>query len=128
MKFKILYVDDEIENLRSFYAVFRREYEVHTTPNPQEALELLKNEDFHLVLTDQRMPIMSGFEFLKELMQICPTKPPNRMMVSGYSQADEVRLSFEKYGLFDFISKPWNESFLRKRIEEAIQDCLHRVD
>jgi len=63
--FTILYVDDEIHNLISFKATFRREYKILTASGGEEGLQILKNNDVHLVLSDQRR-LQLGFYILAE--------------------------------------------------------------
>lgn len=64
-KVKILYLDDEELNLVAFKAIFRREYEVFTTTSPQEAVAYLNENEVQVILSDQKMPDISGVEFLK---------------------------------------------------------------
>ena len=65
--FTILYVDDEVHNLISFNATFRRDYKILTAQNGEEGLQVLNENEVHLVLSDQRMPEMTGVEFLQKV-------------------------------------------------------------
>ncbi len=60
----ILYIDDEIHNLNAFKASFRRIYTVQTAESAEEAYKLLEDHEFHIIISDQRMPKMTGIEFL----------------------------------------------------------------
>lgn len=61
----VLYVDDEVNNLNSFKATFRRNFNITTSETVDEALKILEQEAIHVILSDQRMPKMTGIEFLK---------------------------------------------------------------
>jgi len=119
-KKKILYVDDELVNLELLKSILYREYDVHTAITPFKGLELLKKIKFDLIITDQKMPEMTGVEFLEEVFKTYPEIPPHRMMTSGYSKPDSIDKAFEQFNLSSFIEKPWNISKLRKSIEEII--------
>ena len=91
---RVLYLDDEEANLFSFKAAFRREFEVHTCLEPHQAVRLLDEHDFHVVLSDQRMPRISGVEFFELIM---PDHPDvSRVLVTGYADTDAVLVEFEK--------------------------------
>ena len=66
--FTIIYVDDEEQNLISFRASFRRDYKILTAISGQEAIDILKENNVHLIITDQRMPEMTGIQFLEKIM------------------------------------------------------------
>lgn len=117
---KILYVDDEEVNLRLFKSTFRREFQIFTVTNAKEGLEILEKEVIDVVVTDQKMPEMTGVEFLKEVNSRFKQIPPNRLIISGYAESEEIEKAFNEYRLFKFISKPWNEKVLREIILEAI--------
>jgi len=119
-KLKILYVDDEQINLDLLSSILYREYEIHTVLTPMEGLELLKNQKIDLIITDQKMPDMTGVEFLEEVHKIYPTIPPHRIMTSGYSKPDSIDKAFEQFNLCSFIEKPWNIIKLKKTINEVI--------
>ncbi len=121
MKYKILYVDDESSNLRIFKDSFRRDYEVFLAASGFEALELLKKQMVDLVITDQRMPGMTGVELLKEITDKYDDIPPNRVILSGYAEDDEIKKAFTQYRLSKFISKPWEYEKLKKIIKSSIE-------
>ncbi len=120
-RYTILYVDDEQSNLRVFKSTFRREFNILLAESAIEAVEILKDNTIDLLITDQMMPDMSGVELLKEIKSLYPDIPPNRVMLSGYAQPDDIDLAFEEYKLYKFISKPWEEADLKTLIIEAIK-------
>jgi len=124
MKFTILYVDDETDNLNSFKSVFRRDYNILITESAREGLDFLTENVVHLVLTDQRMPEMTGVEFLKKIYELFPDLPPERMIVSGYSKTKDIDEAKEKYKMSRFISKPWDHVEMKNLIDEAIGNCF----
>jgi len=116
-----MYVDDEVINLMAFEQMFRKDFEVHGLNSATEALNYLKDNEVDLIVTDQRMPSMTGVEFLKKLMDIVPEVPPNRIIVSGYTKDDDIQDAFKNYNLYDFVEKPWEYSQLKEILESAMQ-------
>lgn len=119
-KYTVLYVDDEEINLRLFKASFRRDFEVITCESAKEALILLESQHVDVILTDQRMPEMTGVELLAEIDKKYPNIPPNRLMVSGYSRNEDIEKAFNDYKLFKFVRKPWNYEKLKSDIIESV--------
>ena len=124
MIYNILYIDDEVINLRVFKSVFRREYNVLIAHCGEDGLRILDENDIHLIITDQRMPNMTGVEFLKKVQKKIPTKPPNRIILSGFSKSKDIDVAIKKYSLYMFISKPWDVDDLRDKMNEAIENAL----
>jgi class 3 adenylate cyclase len=118
-KFPILYVDDEEHNLISFEATFRREYKVHTATSAQEGIAIMRENEIHLVITDQRMPEMTGIQFLEK---IAPEFPDTiRMILTGFSDIGVIVEAINSGRVFRYITKPWDENELRMTIENAKQ-------
>ncbi|MGD2036162.1 MAG: response regulator [Bacteroidales bacterium] len=117
----ILYIDDEESNLRIFRNSFRRDFRIYTANSARAGIELLHETDIDVIITDQRMPGKTGLELLKDIHDLFPDIPPHRLMVSGYAAPKDIHSAFEDYGLFRFISKPWEADELRKIIFEVIQ-------
>lgn len=114
---RVLYLDDEEPNLFSFKAAFRRDFEVHTCDEPHKAVRMLDDHEFHVVLSDQRMPRISGVEFFELIM---PDHPDiSRVLVTGYADTDAVVDAINKGQVYRFVSKPWNEEELRGVIKAA---------
>ncbi|MEO1258476.1 MAG: response regulator [Bacteroidota bacterium] len=117
-KYHILYVDDEADNLLAFRSVFRRYFNIHTAINGQEAIQLLKEKPFHLLLSDQRMPNMTGIELCENVMQNYPKMV--RMIITGYSEMKPINEAIEKGKISKYITKPWNIHELKSEIENAL--------
>lgn len=117
--FTILYVDDERHNLVSFKAAFRREYKVLTAQSGQEGIEMMRDNMVNLVISDQRMPQMTGVQFLEHIL---PEHPEAiRMVLTGFSDVEAIIDAINKGQVFRYITKPWSETELRMTIENAKQ-------
>ncbi len=122
MKNKILYVDDEESNLRIFKDTFRRDFNVITVSSGYEALNKLEEELVDVVITDQRMPGMTGVQLLKKINERFPDIPPERLILSGYSEDVDIKMAFEEYKLSKFIPKPWEYDELKQIIVNSIKE------
>lgn len=118
-RFRILYVDDEEQNLVSFKATFRREYPILTAKSAIEALDMLKAHDVQLIITDQRMPQMTGVQFLEQVLPIYPDTV--RIILTGFSDLEAVISAINMGRVFRYITKPWDENELRMTLENARQ-------
>lgn len=122
MKKVILYIDDEEINLRLFKNTFRRDYTILTATSAKEGLAILQENNVDLVITDQRMPDITGVQFLSMVQDQFPQIPPGRLIISGYSDPEDINLAFKEYQLYKFISKPWNQNELFEIIKKAIEN------
>ena len=118
-KFPLLYVDDEEHNLISFEATFRKEYKVLTAKSAEDGIAIMRGNDIKLVITDQRMPEMTGIQFLEK---IAPEFPDTiRMILTGFSDIGVIIDAINSGRVFRYITKPWDENELRMTIENAKQ-------
>lgn len=119
MAYRILYVDDEQDNLFSFKAVFRRNYEVLLAGSGAEALTILEKEVVDLVISDQRMPEMTGVD----LFAILKEKYPDtlRIILTGYSDMQAVIDAINKGNIYHYITKPWKAEEMRVILEKALE-------
>ncbi len=116
---KVLCVDDEPHVLRALQWLLNRDFEVHTAGSAQEGLRLLRSHDFDVVVSDQRMPEVSGVEFLQQVRHAAPRAM--RILLTGYTDLDAMVRSVNESEVFRFISKPWDIKELPKLIAEAAQ-------
>lgn len=117
-KIKVLYIDDEPNNLISFKASFRFDYNILIANNTDEALEKLQeNQDISVILSDQKMPGMTGVEFFEDIR----TKYPNpiRILITGYADIDSVINAINRGHVFRYIKKPWTDVDVQSAIDEA---------
>jgi len=123
-KIRILYLDDEENNLTSFKAAFRRDYKIFTTTTAQEAVQILTDNEIHIVISDQKMPNISGVEFFELIFPDFPG--PIRMLLTGYADIEAVIDAINKGQVYRYIAKPWNEQELKMTIENAYDVFLTR--
>ncbi len=116
-KVNILYVDDEKSNLMAFKASYRREFNIFIAESPSEGKEVLLNNPIEIILTDQRMPEMTGVEFLESVIKTHPE--PIRILVTGYSDIDAVIAAVNKGSIYKYISKPWDNNFMKMVLNQA---------
>lgn len=115
----VLCVDDEKQILSSLKRLLRREkFNLLTTSNCEEALELLEEHDIHLIISDQRMPQMSGTEFLSIVKERYPDTI--RIVLSGYTQVDTIRNAINQGNIYKLILKPWDDDNLKNEIEKSL--------
>jgi response regulator RpfG family c-di-GMP phosphodiesterase len=124
-KITILYVDDEENNLFSFKATFRIKYNVFTALSGAEALRVLADSRVHIIITDQRMPGMTGVEFLEKVLEKYPD--PMRILLTGYADMGAVVDAVNKGKIFHYLAKPWNEEELDMTINRAYQKYLEKA-
>ncbi len=118
-KIKILYVDDEENNLQAFKATFRRDYKIFIAISAKEGREILKEEEVDVIVTDQRMPGETGVEFLESIIPIHPN--PIRILLTGYTDIQAVIDAINKGQVYHYLTKPWEEDYLRTVIKNAYE-------
>jgi LytS/YehU family sensor histidine kinase len=121
----ILYLDDEADNLVAFSAVFRRFYRVFTAQNPEEARDILHKVPVQVVISDQRMPTMSGVEFLATVKDTFPHVI--RMILTGYSDMPSIIDAINKGNVYYYITKPWKFDELKVIISKAMEAYELRI-
>ena len=114
---KILYVDDEVNNLTAFKSSFRKKFDIKVASTAAEAREILKTTDINVILTDVRMPKETGIQFLESIVNEFPD--PIKLVVTGYSDIQAVIDAINTGQVFRYITKPWNETELGEIIEKA---------
>lgn len=125
-KAKLLFVDDEERILNALRSVFRNQYNVFTASSGPEAMEFLKRFRPHVVISDQRMPEMTGVEFLRQVKDFAPQTV--RILLTGYSDLASIVGSINDGEVFRFISKPWDNAEIQKTIGEAAAIALELAD
>ncbi len=118
-KIKILYVDDEENNLQAFKATFRRDYAIFLAIDANTARETLKTQVVDIIITDQRMPGETGVEFLESIIPIYPN--PIRILLTGYTDIQAVIDAINKGKVYHYLTKPWEEDYLRTVIKNAFE-------
>jgi PleD family two-component response regulator len=120
---KILVVDDEPANLELLVRALRRRYDVVTAQSGKEALELLRGERFAAILSDQRMPNMTGTEFLAEARRLVPDTV--RMIVTGYAPEKESLDAINLANVHTYLTKPVSAETVARAVADAVE--LHEA-
>jgi len=119
MNYKIMIVDDEPANLRLLERLFRQDYKVLTAESGEEALSLLAQHDAALLITDQRMPNMSGLELLKRTAELRPHMV--RMILTGYTDVGTLVEAINSGLVYQYLTKPWSNEELRLTAARALE-------
>ncbi len=115
----ILIVDDESDVLSAIKrALLDEDYEIHTANSGLEGLSLLKNQKVKLVISDEKMPGMSGSEFLCEIKSLYPQTI--RIMLTGHASIEAAMKAVNRGEIYRFFSKPWDDIELQLAIRSAL--------
>ncbi|MBN2712971.1 MAG: response regulator [Planctomycetes bacterium] len=116
----VLFVDDESNILNSLKRLLRKEdYNILTADSAAEGLELLENNEIHLVVSDQRMPNMEGTDFLQKVKEKYPHIV--RVILSGYADVAVIVESINKGEIYRFLGKPWNDEELKISVRQCLE-------
>ncbi|MFD2147332.1 response regulator [Mucilaginibacter antarcticus] len=119
MAIGVLYVDDEINNINSFKAAFRRDFEIFTAISAKEGRKILDSQEIGVIITDQRMPGMTGIEFLESILSIYPDTI--RILLTGFSDINAVMDAINRGQVYKYLVKPWQNDELKMYIENALE-------
>ncbi len=122
---KIICVDDETHNLEALHRLLRKDFDVQTASSGKQALQILKdpNQKFAVLLTDQRMPEMTGVELLEAAEHF--QKDAVKIMLTGYSDMDAIIDAVNKGHIYRYIAKPWDAVDLVQTVKSAAE--LHNT-
>lgn len=123
MKPNLVLVDDEERILRSLAMLLRPHYNLFTTTDAYQALEQIRRGQTHVIVSDQRMPLMRGADLLRQVRESSPNTM--RLLLTGYSELDAVIASVNEGEVFRFVNKPWDSHDLRNTIDEAAGIALN---
>lgn len=117
-KIKVLYIDDEVNNLIGFKASFRINYNILTATSAEEGLSVLnQHPDIVVIICDQKMPGKTGVQFFEEVTFKFPS--PIRILLTGYADIESVINAINHGHIYRYISKPWQEADIHSAIEES---------
>jgi len=120
MKHKLLIVDDELANLRLLERLFSRDFFCLTASSGAEAIRLLEQHDIAILITDQRMPQMTGIDLLKHTARLRPHMV--RILLTGYTDVELLVDAINSGLVYMYVTKPWNNDDLKLKISRA---CEH---
>ena len=119
-KLKLLVVDDEPDNLDLLYRTFHRDFQVFKAESGSEALALLEVQgEMAIIISDQRMPKMSGAEFLSRTVERFPDSI--RMVLTGYTDVEDLVSAINSGKVFKYITKPWSAKKLKEVVAQAAE-------
>jgi DNA-binding NtrC family response regulator len=122
-KHPILLVDDEPEILFSLRGLLRKEFELYTAESGAQALEILHQHPVHVIMTDQRMPQMTGVELLQRAKGDCPEA--TRIVFTGYADIKAVVDAINQGQIYRYLTKPWDPEELLATLREACEHHDH---
>ncbi len=117
--YNLLVIDDEIEVTKSLVRQFRRKYNVFAATSGQEALNIMDNNDIHVVISDQRMPGLTGVEFFSKVKE--KYRDTLRLILTGYSDIQAVINAINKGQVYRYVTKPWIPNELDSIVKEAFE-------
>src|SRR5512136_1580129 len=117
-RYQLLVVDDELANLQKLQRTFVSDYVVHAARSGEEALELLRQNPIDAIITDQKMPNMTGIEFLEASQKEYPNLV--RIVLTGYTEVDDLIAAINTGKVHRYITKPWEPETLRMAVLEAL--------
>ena len=119
---KLLFVDDDERILNAVRALFRHDYEVVTAAGGEAALDALRQGAFHVIVSDQRMPGVTGVELLRQARSLAPNAV--RILLTGYTDLAALVGSINQGEIFKFVMKPWDNEELKKAVGDAARIAL----
>jgi two-component system response regulator HupR/HoxA len=118
-KYSLLLIDDEAANLQKLQRTFMDRYDVHPARSGEEALQILRSTPIDAIITDQRMPNMTGIEFLEASQKDYPNLV--RIVLTGYTEVDDLIAAINMGKVHKYITKPWEPETLKMVVQEALE-------
>jgi signal transduction histidine kinase len=113
----VLIVDDEKDNLEALRRLLRSEYAVTVSNSPFEALKLVQKNEYHVIISDQRMAEMTGVELLEKVKNVRPATA--RILLTGYTDIESVIGAINRGNIYRYVAKPWDPAELRLTLRQA---------
>lgn len=124
---KLLFLDDEVDNLDAMERLLRKRFAVFKASTPQDAFAHLdQNPDISIIISDQRMPLITGVEFLEKSIVTHPDSI--RILLTGYTDIESVIEAINKGQIYKYITKPWDPVDLQKSLENAYEQLSLRKE
>jgi two-component system response regulator HupR/HoxA len=118
-RYELLLIDDEPANLQKLHRTFVDQYNIHLAHTGEEALAILKSHRIDAVITDQKMPSMTGIEFLDAARQENPDMV--RIILTGFAEVNDLIVAINASKVHKYITKPWVPDDLRMAVREALE-------
>jgi signal transduction histidine kinase len=123
---RVLYIDDEENNLEAFKASYRRQYEIYTATSAEAGLKILQNVEIHVIISDQKMPKMTGVEFFQSIIKIYPD--PIRLLLTGFTDIEALAGAVNEGEIYRYLTKPWVDADLHSSLRSAYEAYRTKVD
>ena len=117
--YSILCIDESEQNLESFKSDFGQDYHVYTATSDRDGMKIMEEKTIQLVITDQRIPDISGIEFLEKVMAGYPDCM--RIIMTGTGDRDAIIEAINRGIIFRYVAKPWNREDLKMSIDNAME-------
>ena len=115
----VLVVDDEVRSQDPMRRTLDEEFTIFTASSADEARGLLQRQPVSVILCDQRMPGMTGVNFLKEVREQWPDTV--RIVISGYTDSEDIIAGINDAGIYQYILKPWSPDHLLESVRNAVE-------
>ncbi|MET0000632.1 MAG: response regulator, partial [Candidatus Thiodiazotropha lotti] len=115
----VLIVDDEVRSLETLERILEDEFDIQTAENVEQARAILQSQWVQIILCDQRMPDITGVEFLKQVREQWPEVI--RMIISGYTDSEDIISAVNEAGIYQFVTKPWHPDSLILLLKNAAE-------
>lgn len=115
----VLYLDDDIDVLDSYKSMHRMDFNIFTTTDPMEARHIIATEEIHIIITDQKMPLMTGLQFFTMIYHEYPE--PIRVLLTGYANLNKVAEALRSNIIYKHIAKPFTPNKMRQAIKNATE-------
>ncbi|MDH3973454.1 MAG: response regulator [Deltaproteobacteria bacterium] len=120
MKHTLMFVDDEVNILNSLVRLFRNEgYEIFTATSGAEGLKIVEENEISLIISDYKMPHMSGVDFLARVKEVSPDTV--RIMLTGYADLGASIDAINKGEVYRFITKPWKDEEIQVTVSQSLE-------
>lgn len=118
-KHSLLFVDDEEDIINALNDTFADDYNIFKTTNPEEALKIVQKEEIALIISDQRMPEMTGSELLSEINDMKPETI--RILLTGYADINAAVDAINKGAIHKYVDKPWDDEKLMEMVASLVE-------
>ncbi len=116
----LLVVDDEPDVCDSVHDLLRREFRVLKANGAEEGIRVMREEEVHIIMTDQRMPLITGVELLKKVKARNPKAV--RMLFTGYADLESIIAAINQGHVYQFLRKPWQPEDLLSAVRQAADE------
>lgn len=119
----VLLVDDEVRSLDAMRRTLDEDVRILCATSAEEARALLERHEVAVILCDQRMPGLTGVEFLREVRERWPETV--RIVISGYTDSEDIIRGINEAGIYQYVLKPWVPDHLLQTVRQAVLSLIH---